>query len=154
MAGITILKDSCRMYIGPDLDEASADRPLALADKVTSATSFSDFGADVEEIDVTTLDSKAKETEAGFDDWGSITVEQNITSDEYTKMNAWRRSKETLKFGIVAANKRGEVVFGVSGKCFVKTCKWGGATVGGRLTVSTELRLTGDVDDTFEEPTA
>ena len=152
MAGIALIKDSVRMYLGAD-KTADADRPLTLSDKVANATSISEFGADSEEIDVTTLESQGKESEGGYDDFGSITVEQNITSDEYTKMNAWRAAKTTLKFGVVAKNKDGEAVFGAGGKCWVKTCKFGGATVGGLLKVTSELKITGHLE-AFTEPTA
>lgn len=153
MAGIAVLKDSCRMYLGED-KTVDVDRPLVLKDKVTSITTIGEVGAEAEDIDTTALDSMAKESEPGFDDWGSVSVEQNITKDEYSKMNAWRKGKNTLKFGIIAENKEKKPVLSLSGKCFIKSCKWGGATVGGLLTCTSDIRFTGEILDTFVEPKA
>ena len=67
MAGIAVLKDNVRLYLGTTT--------LSLADKMTNISSIGDIGGgEVEEIDVTTIDSMAKEYVPGFSDSGSSVI--------------------------------------------------------------------------------
>lgn len=144
--GVVIMKDRSRLYLW---ETGSA----TLADKIGKATEIGEQGSDVEEIDMTTLESDAKENEPGFDDYGSMTVTQLITADELTTMNAFRASKDILKWGLVVDDKTGTPVLTQTGECWVKSVKRGALTVGGRLEVTSELRITGEPVDTWTEPT-
>lgn len=143
MAGIAVLKDNVRLYLGTTT--------LTAADKIKNLVSIGDIGGgEVEEIDVTTIDSAAKEYVPGFADTGSVDVVQNITDNEYVKVKAWADANATLTGGI-AFKDAGDCNIGFS--CFVKSFKITGISVGGTLQVSYTLRLSGALT-TFAEPSA
>lgn len=149
MAGIAIIKDSFRLYLGAD-----AITELKLADKLSNLVSVGEIGADAEEIDTTCIDSQAKESAGGFDDYGSISIEQNITSTEYTKLRTLRDSKKEVKWAVFADDVDGATVYKEGGKCYVKSVKNGGASVGGLLKVTAELRIVGATTIDITEPIA
>ena len=113
-------------------------------DKIGNATSVGEGGGETEEVEVTTLESAAKEFMPGYEDYGSMTVTQNITLNEYTKMNNWRKNKTLLSYGLVVDGVDGSTIFEEQGDCWVRSCKRGELTPGGLLTCSTELRVTGE----------
>lgn len=147
MAGIATLKDNVRLYIG----EASE---LKMADKLGNISSIGDIGGEAEEIDTTTIDSTAKEFELGFEDNGSLEVTQNITDNEYTKMNTWKNSNKTVYWGLSTHNKAGEQILGLKGQGIVKSVKLTGISVGGLLQAVTSIRVTGAINAEFTEPAA
>lgn len=146
MAGIAILKDSVRLYVGATT--------LAKADKMSNVVSIGEIGADTEEIETTCLDSSAKEKTGGFTDYGTFSVEQNITESEYTKLSTLQKAGTPVKWAVFADNKAGETVFKMGGEGFVKTVKWSGATVGDLLKVSAEISISGEPSETVTEPAA
>lgn len=147
MAGIATLKDNVRLYIGETSE-------LKMADKLGNISSIGDIGGEAEEIDTTTIDSTAKEFELGFEDNGSLEVTQNITDNEYTKMNTWKNSNKTVYWGLSTHNKAGEQILGLKGQGIVKSVKLTGISVGGLLQAVTSIRVTGAINAEFTEPVA
>ena len=147
MAGIATLKDNVRLYIGEASD-------LKIADKLGNISSIGDIGGEAEEIDTTTIDSTAKEFELGFEDNGSLEVTQNITDNEYTKMNTWKNSNKTVYWGLSTHNKTGTQILGLKGQGIVKSVKLTGISVGGLLQAVTSIRVTGAISAEFTEPVA
>ena len=147
MAGIATLKDNVRLYIGETSD-------LKIADKLGNISSIGDIGGEAEEIDTTTIDSTAKECELGFEDNGYIEVTQNITDNEYTKMNTWKNSNKTVYWGLSTHNKAGVQILGLKGQGIVKSVKLTGISVGGLLQAVTSIRVTGAISAEFTEPVA
>ena len=147
MAGIATLKDNVRLYIGETSD-------LKIADKLGNISSIGDIGGEAEEIDTTTIDSTAKEFELGFEDNGSLEVTQNITDNEYTKMNTWKNSNKTVYWGLSTHNKAGAQILGLKGQGIVKSVKLTGISVGGLLQAVTSIRVTGAISAEFTEPVA
>ena len=145
MAGIATLKDNVRLYIG----ESEA---LTKTNKIGNISSIGDIGGEAEEIDTTTIDSMAKEFENGFEDNGSLEVTQNITDDEYTKMDAWKKSGTMLYWGLSTHNKQGTQILGLKGQGVVKSVKLTGISVGGLLQAVTSIRLSGEIGTDFTEP--
>ena len=145
MAGIATLKDNVRLYSG----ESSA---LTKTDKIGNISSIGDIGGEAEEIDTTTIDSMAKEFENGFEDNGSLEITQNITDDEYTKMDAWKKAGTMLYWGLSTHNKAGTQIFGLKGQGVVKSAKLTGISVGGLLQCVASIRLSGAIATDFTEP--
>lgn len=145
MAGIATLKDNVRLYIG----ESAV---LTKTNKIGNISSIGDLGGEAEEIDTTTIDSMAKEFENGFEDNGSLEITQNITDDEYTKMDAWKKSGTMLYWGLSTHNKSGTQILGLKGQGVVKSVKLTGISVGGLLQAVTSIRLSGAIATDFTEP--
>ena len=145
MAGIATLKDNVRLYIG----ESAV---LTKTDKIGNISSIGDIGGEAEEIDTTTIDSMAKEFENGFEDNGSLEITQNITDDEYTKMDAWKKAGTMLYWGLSTHNKAGTQIFGLKGQGVVKSAKLTGISVGGLLQCVASIRLSGAIATDFTEP--
>ena len=145
MAGIATLKDNVRLYIG----ESAV---LTKTDKIGNISSIGDIGGEAEEIDTTTIDSMAKEFENGFEDNGSLEITQNITDDEYTKMDAWKKAGTMLYWGLSTHNKSGTQIFGLKGQGVVKSAKLTGISVGGLLQCVASIRLSGAIATDFTEP--
>lgn len=147
MAGIAIIKDSFRGYIWEKTGT------VAIKDKLTHVVSVGEITQDVEEIDTTTIDSDAKESTGGFDDYGSVDIELNIVNDEFTKMKALADSKQHMQWAFVADDATGTEVFQLHGEGWVKTCKFSGASVGGLLKVTATVKISGAPKSTgFTEP--
>lgn len=147
MAGIATLKDNVRLYIGETAD-------LTAENKIGNISSIGDIGGEAEEIDTTTIDSMAKEFENGFEDNGSLEVTQNITDDEYTKMDAWKKSGVMLHWGLSTLNKKGTQILGLKGQGIVKSVKLTGISVGGLLQAVASIRLSGEIGTDFVDPVA
>lgn len=147
MAGIATLKDNVRLYIGET-------ESLVAENKIGNISSIGDIGGEAEEIDTTTIDSMAKEFENGFEDNGSLEVTQNITNDEYTKMNDWKKSGVMLHWGLSTFNKKGKQILGLKGQGIVKSVKLTGISVGGLLQAVTSIRLSGEIGTDFVDPVA
>ena len=145
MAGIVTLKNNVRLYIG----ETAV---LTTANKIGNISSIGDIGGEAEEIDTTTIDSMAKEFENGFEDNGSLEITQNITDNEYTKMDAWKKSGTMLYWGLTTHNKTGTQILGLKGQGIVKSVKLTGISVGGLLQAVTSIRLSGAIATDFTEP--
>ena len=145
MAGIATLKDNVRLYIG----ESAV---LTKTNKIGNISSIGDIGGEAEEIDTTTIDSMAKEFENGFEDNGSLEITQNITDNEYTKMNDWKKAGTMLYWGLSTHNKAGTQILGLKGQGIVKSVKLTGISVGGLLQAVASIRLSGEIATDFTEP--
>ena len=141
MAGIAVLKDNVKLYLG--------STTLTTSDKMSNIASIGDIGGgEVEEIDVTTIDSQAKEYVPGFADSGSFDIVQNVTDDEYVKVKAWADAGSVLKCGVVFVDAP-QCNLGFD--CFIKSYKLTGISVGGTLQISMTVRISGAIT-TFVEP--
>jgi hypothetical protein len=146
MAGIATLKDNVRLYIGES-------ETLTAENKLGNISSIGDIGGEAEEIDVTTIDSMAKEFENGFEDNGSLEITQNITDDEYEKMDTWKKSGVKLYWGISTFNKAKEQILGLKGEGIVKSFRLAGISVGGLLQAVASIRLSGEITTEFVDHT-
>lgn len=146
MAGIVTQKDNVRLFIW------DADGDVAAGDKVGNITQLGDIGGETEDIDVTTIESKAREYENGFDDNGTIDITQNLTSNEYTTMAVRKDSGEDLNWGISAFNKKGVQVVGLQGKGQIKSAKLTGISVSGLLQATSSIRVNGAINNDFVDP--
>jgi hypothetical protein len=148
MAAVISIKDSVQLYIGEG-------ETLKLTDAIGNKASIGDIGGDgAEEIDVTSMESEAKEYELGYEDYGSFDVTQFLNSDEYAKMATLKESGTNIKWGVLINNKAGEKVLGLQGAGKVKGVKLTGLSVGSAVQVVTTVRCSGAVTSDFELPTA
>ena len=148
MAGIATMKNNFRLYIWDEDKEVTAE------DRVGHISQLGDVGGEAEDIDVTTLESMAKEYINGFDDNGTLDITQNMTSNEYVTMDVRKKSGKTLNWGIsVFNNQRTKQILGLHGKGIIKSAKLTGISVGGLLQVVSSLRVSGAVENNFIDPT-
>lgn len=146
MAGIVTQKDNVRLFIWDEGAEVNA------SDKVGNITQLGDVGGETEDIDVTTIESLAREYENGFDDNGTVDITQNLTSNEYTTMSVRKDTGTALNWGISAFNKKGVQVVGLQGKGLIKSAKLTGISVGGLLQATSSLRINGAISNDFVDP--
>lgn len=146
MAGIVTQKDNVRLFIWDE------DGTVAAGDKVGNITQLGDIGGETEDIDVTTIESVAKEYENGFDDNGTVDITQNLTSNEYTTMSVRKDAGTALRWGISAFNKKGVQVLGLQGKGLIKSAKLTGISVGGLLQATSTIRINGAISNDFVDP--
>ena len=146
MAGIVTMKDNVKLYLG----EVGAE--LTAANKVGNITQISDIGGESEEIDTTTIESQAKESENGFEDNGTVDITQNLTNDEYVTMDEYKKAGTEKQFGLTIADKKGQHILGLKGRAVVRSVKLTGISVGGLLQVNTTLKLNGEVETGYEGP--
>lgn len=147
MAGIATMKNNFRLYIWDE------DKTVAAADRVGNISQLGDVGGEAEDIDVTTLESMAKEYINGFDDNGTLDITQNMTSNEYVTMDVRKKSGKILNWGIsVFNNQRTKQILGLQGKGIIKSAKLTGISVGGLLQVVSSLRVNGVINNDFVDP--
>lgn len=147
MAGIAVLKDNTRFFLGKQ-------ETLTAEDKVANVASIGDIGGEAEEIETTTIDSDAKEFENGFEDYGTFDLTINITNDEYAVMDGYKKSGEKMYWGLSVLNKsKTAQVLGVKGQGTVKSVKLTGISVGGLLQAVTSIRVSGETATDFVDPT-
>lgn len=146
MAGIAALKDNTRLFLGTTGE-------LKAENKVTNVASIGDINPTVEEIEVTCLDSQAKEFVQGWTDNGSIEVTLNITDDEYATMVGYRESGEEVFFGLSILNLKKEQVIGLRGKGLVMSASLTGMSVGSLIQTVVSIRVTGEATLDFVDPT-
>lgn len=146
MAGIVTQKDNVRLFIW---DEGAV---VKAADKVGNITQLGDIGGETEDVDVTTIESLAKEYENGFDDNGTVDITQNLSTNEYTTMSVRKDAGTNLNWGISAFNKKGQQVLGLQGKGIIKSAKLTGISVGGLLQATSSLRINGAINNDFVDP--
>lgn len=142
MAGTAVLRDNVKLYLG-ETDNLTA------AEKIANIASIGDIGGEAEEIDVTTIDSTAKEFENGFDDSGSLELVLNIVPDNYNKMYDWQTAGTSLHWGLTADNKAGGELLRLKGRGIVKSVKVTGISVGGVLQANVSIRLSGKIEKGF-----
>lgn len=68
---------------GSKIEVSGAASPSVFT-KIVNVTDISESGATLDQIDVTNLDSSAKEYVPGLPDYGTVTVQINYDSDEAT----------------------------------------------------------------------
>ena len=68
---------------GSKIEVSGAASPSVFT-KIVNVTDISESGATLDQIDVTNLDSTAKEFVPGLPDYGTVTVQINFDSDEAT----------------------------------------------------------------------
>lgn len=146
MAGIAVLKDNTRLFVAPYGETITA------ANKMGNISQVGDIASTAEEIDTTTIDSMAKEFEAGFTDNGSIELTQNLTQYEYSTMAAYQDNGDDVAWAISSFNKKKQQVIGIKGKGTVMGCTLTGISVGGLLQVVTSIRISGNINRTFVDP--
>lgn len=148
MAGIIALKDNVKLFIW------NSEATVAATNKVGKVVSIGDIGGESEEVDVTALDSMAREYELGFTDNGTLEVTQNLTSDEYTDMTARQASGETFKWGLSIADRTGTQVLGLQGAGLMQNVKLTGIDVSGVIQVVSTIKISGAITQDFVLPTA
>ena len=147
MAGIIALKDNVKLFIW------ASDASAALADKIGHVVSIGDIGGEAEQVDVTALDSLAREYELGFTDNGTLEITQNLTDGEYEDMTAYQASGETFKWGLSVANRAGTQVIGLQGSGIMQNVKLTGIDVSGVIQVVSTIKISGAITQDFVLPT-
>lgn len=142
MAGVPVLNGSVSLYIFDDGGTALK------ADRVGNLVDISEIGGEVQEYDVTDLDSEGVESVPGFVDNGTITLTQNVTPENAGKLEAYFKGKEMKRFGVVYKDFTG---YNIGFKGFIKSFKRGAISVGGTHTVTMDVRVSGAYGD-FLEP--
>ena len=146
MAGIAVLKDNTRFYLGKQ-------ETITAEDKVAHIASIGDIGGEAEEIDTTCIDSEAKEFENGFEDNGSLELTVNITDNEYTVMDGYKKSGAMMHWGLSALTKdKSKQVLGLKGTGIVRSVKLTGISVGGLLQAVVSIRISGAITTNFVDP--
>ena len=146
MAGMATLKDNVRCYIG-------ATSALKAENKLGNISQIGDIGGEAEDIETTTIDSMAKEYENGFEDNGTLEITQNLTDEEYTVMDGYKKSGAEIYWGISVLDKsKTTQVLGLKGKGIVKSAKLTGISVGGLLQVVASIRVNGEIATDFVDP--
>lgn len=147
MAGLIAQKDNTRFYIS-NKDNLTAN------DKVHNVASIGDIASDTEDVDVSTLESIAREYESGFESNGNIDLTLNLTSEEYVTMDNYKNDGTNIKWGLAVLNKaKTDTIVGLSGGGQVKSVTLTGLTVGGVIQVNASIRVSGDIDNKFKAPT-
>lgn len=148
MAGIIALKDNVKLFIW------AANASAALADKIGHVVSIGDIGGEAEQVDVTALDSLAREYELGFTDNGTLEITQNLTDDEYADMTAYQTSGEKFNWGLSVANRAGTQVLGLQGAGIMQNVKLTGIDVSGVIQVVSTIKISGAITQDFTIPNA
>ena len=167
MAGSAIMKDNARLYIGllsefksqGATGEASTslNKTIALAVaptlvdpkyKVSNSTSIGELGGEAEDIDVTALDSEAKESEAGFVDNGTQDITINMVDEKaYSNLKKWQDNAADLLICQVRYSKTGKRLGANLYKGIIKTAKMTEASVGGLQQVNASIKVSGAIYD-------
>lgn len=174
MAGTAIMKDSARLYMGlmSDFKDGGATgnaftkltKSIALAVapvivaapaqagdpnyKVSNASSVGELGGEAEDIDVTTLDSEAKENETGFIDNGTQDITINIVDKTaYTNLKKWQDTGANLLICQVRYSKSGKLLAANLYQGIVKNATLTEASVGGLNQVNASVQVSGAIYD-------
>lgn len=174
MAGIAIIKDNTRLYMGlmEDFKDGGASgnsfskltKTIALAVtpviiaapaqagdkdyKVANVSSIGELGGEAEDIDTTCLDSEAKEAETGFVDNGTQDITFNITDEKiYSNLKKWQDNAANIIVCQARYSKTGKVIAGIMYQGIVKSAKLSEASVGGLMQVSASIKLSGAIYD-------
>lgn len=147
MAGIVARNNNVRLYLAPI--EETMDR----SHKITHVVSIGEITEEAEEIDVTTLDSLGPETIDGDESPIDISIVQNVTQDEYSKMRTWRKQQTPLQFGLVVEDNSGFKVINLRGEGRIRSVSLSGMERNGLIQVTSILRvLNHTLDENFIEP--
>lgn len=149
MSAIIAMKDAVRLFIG------DAGTSLTAANKVGSLTTVGDIGGEAELIDVTTIESMAREFVTGLVDSGTMEVTQNLTGTEYNTMTAYRDNGTELIWGLsIWGKKNGQPVqvLGLTARGVISNVTLSGISTGSILTVNTSVKINGLILKTFVDP--
>ena len=171
MAGIAIMKNNARLFIGlkddfdteygtaPKLTQsiANAITPTIIAApsqehpkdyKVANNSSIGELGGEAEDIDVTALDSDAKENEAGFVDNGTQDIVINVVDKKaYSNLKKWQDNAADLVICQTRYSKAGKPVVGIMYEGIIKSAKLTEASVGGVMQVNASIQVNGAIFD-------
>lgn len=174
MAGIAVIKDNTRLFMGlmSDFKDGGATgnaftkltKTIALAVtpviitppaqagdpdyKVANVSSIAELGGEAEDIDTTCLDSEAKEAEAGFVDNGTQDVTFNITDEKvYSNLKKWQDNAADIIVCQARYSKTGKRIAGIMYQGIIKSAKLSEASVGGLMQVSASIKLSGAIYD-------
>ena len=112
---------------------------------LTDVTNGGEIGGERSEIDITTLDSEAKESMGGLPDNGELTLEMLATVDNYSKFETDFKAGTintyavTFPFGTTESNMDKKF------KGWVKSCKITGIEPDGLLKVAATIRISGEL---------
>ena len=171
MAGIAIMKNNARLFIGlkddfstqygtatkltqsianaitPDIIAA----PSSASDhdyKVANNSSIGELGGEAEDIDVTALDSEAKENETGFVDNGTQDITINVVDKKaYSNLKKWQDNAADLVICQTRYSKAGKPVVGIMYEGIIKSAKLTEASVGGVMQVNATIQVKGAIFD-------
>lgn len=118
---------------------------------LTDVTSGGEFGGERGEIESTTLDSEAKEFEAGMIDNGELALEMLANVDNYAKLETDYKSGGKYNFAITFPVGTAENNMDKKFKGFIKTCKITGITPDELLKISATIRISGHLQE-FKKP--
>lgn len=171
MAGIAIMKNNARLFIGLKDDFnteygtatkltqsiAEAITPTIIAApsqssdkdyKVANNSSIGELGGEAEDIDVTALDSVAKENEAGFVDNGTQDITINVVDKKaYSNLKKWQDNAADLVICQTRYSKAGKPVVGIMYEGIIKSAKLTEASVGGVMQVNASIQVNGAIFD-------
>ena len=171
MAGIAIMKNNARLFIGLKTDFstqyssatkltqsiANAITPIIIAApssasdpdyKVANNSSIGELGGEAEDIDVTALDSDAKENEAGFVDNGTQDITINVVDKKaYSNLKKWQDNAADLVICQTRYSKAGKPVVGIMYEGIIKSAKLTEASVGGVMQVNASIQVNGAIFD-------
>ncbi len=171
MAGIAIMKNNARLFIGLKDDFntqystatkltqsiANAITPVIIAApssssdpdyKVSNNSSIGELGGEAEDIEVTALDSEAKENEAGFVDNGTQDITINIVDKKaYSNLKKWQDNAADLVICQTRYSKAGKPVVGLMYEGIIKSAKLTEASVGGVMQVNASIQVNGAIFD-------
>lgn len=173
MAGVAIMKDNARLYMGLMSDFktggttgdaivkvnktiALAVAPVIVAGqdnknyKVSNASSIGELGGEAEDIDTTTLDSEAKENEAGFVDNGTQDITINLVDEKtYSNLKKWQDNAADIIICQTRYAKTGKRIACILFQGIIKSAKLTEASVGGLMQVNASIQVNGAVYDVF-----
>ena len=171
MAGIAIMKNNARLFIGLKTDFstqyssatkltqsiANAITPIIIAApssasdpdyKVANNSSIGELGGEAEDIDVTALDSDAKENEAGFVDNGTQDITINVVDKKaYSNLKKWQDNAADLVICQTRYSKAGKPVVGIMYEGIIKSAKLTEASVGGVMQINASIQVNGAIFD-------
>lgn len=171
MAGIAIMKNNARLFIGLKTDFstqyssatkltqsiANAITPVIIAApssasdpdyKVANNSSIGELGGEAEDIDVTALDSDAKENEAGFVDNGTQDITINVVDKKaYSNLKKWQDNAADLVICQTRYSKAGKPVVGIMYEGIIKSAKLTEASVGGVMQINASIQVNGAIFD-------
>ena len=171
MAGIAIMKNNARLFIGLKTDFstqyssatkltqsiANAITPVIIAApsqasdpdyKVANNSSIGELGGEAEDIDVTALDSEAKENEAGFVDNGTQDITINVVDKKaYSNLKKWQDNAADLVICQTRYSKAGKPVVGIMYEGIIKSAKLTEASVGGVMQINASIQVNGAIFD-------
>lgn len=129
--------------VGKTITAAGSATPLGWT-KIENLVSFNGFDGQASELDVTDLDSTAKEYRLGLQDWGTFSFDVNRDMDDpgQQAMDTAKRTGAQKAFKLTLPNNKTKTF-----DAFVKNSPLEGGVDQVLKTLGVTLRITGDVVD-------